>query len=871
MYGFKTGSSESVSSYIVPVNDHRGRWLTNCSFIVDFIKKVREEDRDNAVLKLSHLGTEIPGVIVPGDWNAEFTQRTYNIATTLDVGTDYQISMTGVIRDAVNNVLIANFDEYTFNTLQNMLASVETPGNNAQNVATGTPIVIQISDDITWEPETVANYIKLMEENTTPVPLKDFEWFPDTKRIQCRPENPLNYYKGYTINISEGLKNVERSQAVEPASSFFRTIDGVHARASLNIDTGVVFDGLFIIKPRFTVDFGKKVRDIDVAAAGVRILNSSGVAQSVKKTWQGDDQHLMLEVETSLANDTNYKVSMLSNIMDNENLSITPFAEYSFKTLPKLTASMIQPLPGELRAFVDTKIVIKFSDSITWNPVSDPAKIEVKQGGLTVGISTYEYNDASFTLTITPEVELGFDNSVQVAVKDGLVSGRTGMNVAANNFSFRTEYDLSGDHWVGSGTVECPYTLEDSVASIAEDLRLIGSLSLDVSDIVAQYGGVNWNDTCDINVYEASDTTVLKSWTDCYFVLLNNTSVEIGIPQDDMWPNSKDIDVEITFSCYNSKTIKYFTSARQTFHTETGRTIGPVLNGKTLVYTVAQLNLIRPDSITQDEPLKKDYLQVRDINMDPTDTTFGSYETNSRTSGWTPIGNAANSAYPFTGHYDGNNRKITGLYIRKPGEDQVGLFGRVSNAGWVKNLTIEGSSITGNNYVGSVIGYYERVINNDTAGYSDQRFAIENIINKVSVSGRGNCIGGIIGCVYTNPSDNKSWTVASKTSTIDNCENYGYVSGGASSLYIGGIIGRGNNNYAFRITNCTNHGIITAGANSDYVGGIVGELTTYRNTESGHIVNIAACYNESPISGRDRIGGYVGSCDNLTATGFINN
>ena len=65
---------------------------------------------------------------------------------------------------------------------------------------------------------------------------------------------------------------------------------------------------------------------------------------------------------------------------------------------------------------------------------------------------------------------------------------------------------------------------------------------------------------------------------------------------------------------------------------------------------------------------------------------------------WTPIGNSSNE---YTGTFNGQNFKISGLYINSDDNDQ-GLFGRV-NGGTVKNLTVSGS-VSGNNHVGGVVG-----------------------------------------------------------------------------------------------------------------------------------------------------------------------
>jgi hypothetical protein len=71
--------------------------------------------------------------------------------------------------------------------------------------------------------------------------------------------------------------------------------------------------------------------------------------------------------------------------------------------------------------------------------------------------------------------------------------------------------------------------------------------------------------------------------------------------------------------------------------------------------------------------------------------------------GWRPIGTAAN---PFTGHFDGDGHSIKGLWINRPLEDNVGLFGYTNGAD-IKQLGVEITTwkqVKGHNNVGALIG-----------------------------------------------------------------------------------------------------------------------------------------------------------------------
>jgi len=60
--------------------------------------------------------------------------------------------------------------------------------------------------------------------------------------------------------------------------------------------------------------------------------------------------------------------------------------------------------------------------------------------------------------------------------------------------------------------------------------------------------------------------------------------------------------------------------------------------------------------------------------------------------GWQPIGTSDD---PFTGSFDGQGYKINNLYINRPDEELVGLFGYVGEGGVVKNLGVVNANVTG--------------------------------------------------------------------------------------------------------------------------------------------------------------------------------
>ncbi|RBW69841.1 hypothetical protein [Bacillus taeanensis] len=68
--------------------------------------------------------------------------------------------------------------------------------------------------------------------------------------------------------------------------------------------------------------------------------------------------------------------------------------------------------------------------------------------------------------------------------------------------------------------------------------------------------------------------------------------------------------------------------------------------------------------------------------------------------GWRPIGNEEQA---FTGSFDGNRHLISGLTIKRPDENFIGLFGAVSN-GVIENVSLENVQVSGHSKVGGLVG-----------------------------------------------------------------------------------------------------------------------------------------------------------------------
>ena len=192
---------------------------------------------------------------------------------------------------------------------------------------------------------------------------------------------------------------------------------------------------------------------------------------------------------------------------------------------------------------------------------------------------------------------------------------------------------------------------------------------------------------------------------------------------------------------------------------------------------------------------------------------------------WTPIGTDYDNLYKGT--FDGGGHTITGLTVTT-NDRFVGLFGRLGEAGTVKNVVMEGIQITSNHMFGNTGG---------VAGYSDG--TIENCSVSGSVSGTL-YVGGVVGAQWNG--------------SITGCSSSATVKG---TVYVGGVVGQTNGGAT--LTACYATGNVTI------------EIDPAKNIAGGSLVgmnagsSLLACYATGNVTstgsstGYMHIGGFLGN------------
>ena len=163
----------------------------------------------------------------------------------------------------------------------------------------------------------------------------------------------------------------------------------------------------------------------------------------------------------------------------------------------------------------------------------------------------------------------------------------------------------------------------------------------------------------------------------------------------------------------------------------------------------------------------------------------------------------------FAGVFDGGGYAVRGLWVERPNESHIGLFGETGSRGLVMSVEVVDAHVRGDFHVGAVVGLsYGRVLSSGSSG---------------AVLGVGN-VGGLVG--YSLEDISSSWS-------------FSKVSG---REYVGGLAGYVENG---DISSSWSSGAVSGISN---VGGLAGYLWKG---------NISSSWSSGAVSGRWYVGGLV--------------
>ena len=236
----------------------------------------------------------------------------------------------------------------------------------------------------------------------------------------------------------------------------------------------------------------------------------------------------------------------------------------------------------------------------------------------------------------------------------------------------------------------------------------------------------------------------------------------------------------------------------------------------------------------------RNYLDSYFILVNNLDSTTAGYEevaseTANQGKGWQPIGSGENRYAVFNGTFDGQGYKIHDLFINRPDEIFVGLFGVAFN-GTIKNLGMVNVTVTGNGYVGCLVG-------DDLYGTVANCYSIGNVTSSES------CSGGLIGAIGSGMDGG----------AVTNSYAWGTVVGTSN---VGGLIGF---DAGGDVSNCYSNANVTGGSG---VGGLLGFLGIAVKWDGAPVSN---CYSTGYVTYVSFGGGLVGDINGLEGCCDVSN
>jgi hypothetical protein len=212
----------------------------------------------------------------------------------------------------------------------------------------------------------------------------------------------------------------------------------------------------------------------------------------------------------------------------------------------------------------------------------------------------------------------------------------------------------------------------------------------------------------------------------------------------------------------------------------------------------------------------RDNLSARYVLMDDLGPATTGYvelasDTANEGKGWQPIGTSDDQ---FTGSFDGQGHEIKDVFVNRPDQSYVGLFGEVGQEGVTKNIGVVDVTVVGNDYVGSLVGHTEG--------------SLSNSYSTGNVTGQEN-VGSLVG---------------HNDGIVSNSHSSGSVTG---DWRVGGLVGWNQATLSSSYSDCTVTG-------NSSVGGLVGDNWHYDGT-------VSDSYATGSAFGRRRVGGLVGLND----------
>jgi hypothetical protein len=240
--------------------------------------------------------------------------------------------------------------------------------------------------------------------------------------------------------------------------------------------------------------------------------------------------------------------------------------------------------------------------------------------------------------------------------------------------------------------------------------------------------------------------------------------------------------------------------------------------------------------------------------------------------GWQPIGT---TDAPFAGSFDGQGHEIVAVFINRPDEYSVGLFGAIDAGAFIRNVGVLNVQVTGEWAVACLVGNNQGGVSNsyssgavsggDSSGglVGDNSGSVINCYSVANVVGHWD-VGGLVGQSNSGGTIRESYSLGNVTGEwavgglvggnlggiVEESLSAGSVSG---DDYVGGLVGdnQGTASNSYSVGSVTGEW---------YVGGLAGE------NDSAGVVNNS--FATGAVSGDSFVGGLVGSNWGIVSDSF---
>jgi hypothetical protein len=483
-------------------------------------------------------------------------------------------------------------------------------------------------------------------------------------------------------------------------------------------------------------------------------------------------------------------------------------------------------------------------------------------GGVTApGVGTFTYNKGTLVnLVATPASGYRFmewTGDVGTIANISAASTTITMN---GNYSITAEfvaiYDLTISSTVGGVTTP-------GAGTFTYDEGTLVNL---VATPASGYRFVEWTgDVGTIANISAASTTITMNgnysitaefaWQ--YYLSVNSTAGgNVTTPGEGVFPCDEGSVVDLVAEAEESYHFVQWTGNVSTIANVSAASTTITMNGN---YSItANFILFAGGSGTAEDPYQiadwrhldnvRNYLNYHFIVINDLDSSSVGYTelasaTANEGKGWEPIGTTAVND-KLAGSFDGQGYEICDMFIDRPDESDVGLFGVVDEVGVIENVGVVNGNVTGQDDVGGLVGKNEGTVSNSYA--------------TGSVTG-DDFVGGLAGKnegTASNSSSTSSVTgntrvgglMGQNSATMSNSYSTGNVTG---NTHVGGLMGRNEGT----ASNSSSTGSVTG---DDYVGGLVGK-------NDG---TVSDSYSTGNVTGNTHVGGLVGQNNDIVSNSF---